>query len=93
LNAMKVLDATHVIIAYMFALYLIVHIYMATLGRTAFSHIKAMIVGYEEEPEESTVMASYKEGPGEPYSNTTSPDKAATCQECHAGKEGGNVDG
>ncbi len=37
----------------MFALYLIVHVYMATLGPTAFSHIKAMIVGYEEEPEEA----------------------------------------
>ena len=93
LNAMKVLDATHVIIAYMFALYLIVHIYMATLGRKAFSHIKAMIVGYEEEPEESVVMVSYKEGPSEPDTNTTSPDKAVTCQECYTGKEGGNVDG
>jgi len=46
-----VLDAIHVIGAYVFALYLVVHVYMATLGRTAFSHIKAMIVGYEEEPE------------------------------------------
>ncbi|MCX5819552.1 MAG: cytochrome b/b6 domain-containing protein [Deltaproteobacteria bacterium] len=47
-----VLDAIHVIGAYVFALYLVVHVYMATLGRTAFSHIKAMIVGYEEEPGE-----------------------------------------
>ena len=46
-----VLDAIHVIGAYVFALYLVVHVYMATLGRTAFSHIKAMIVGYEEEPD------------------------------------------
>ena len=93
LNATKVLDATHVIIAYIFALYLIVHIYMATLGRTAFSHIKVMIVGYEEEPEESVVMVSYKERPGEPDTSTTSPDKALTCQKCYAGKEGGSVDG
>jgi thiosulfate reductase cytochrome b subunit len=53
-----VLDAIHVICAYLFALYLVVHLYMATLGRTAFSHIKAMIVGYEEEsgePEEKVV--------------------------------------
>jgi thiosulfate reductase cytochrome b subunit len=93
LNAMKVLDAIHVTIAYIFALYLIVHIYMATLGRTAFSHIKAMIVGYEEEPEESVVMVSYKEGPREPDTNTTSPDKAVTYRECYTGKEGGNVGG
>jgi thiosulfate reductase cytochrome b subunit len=93
LNAMKVLDAIHVTIAYIFALYLIVHIYMETLGRTSFSHIKAMIVGYEEEPEESVVMVSYKEGPHEPDTNTTSPDKAVTYRECYTGKEGGNVGG
>jgi thiosulfate reductase cytochrome b subunit len=45
----KPLDAIHVIGAYMFALYLVIHVYMATLGRTPFSHILAMIVGYEEE--------------------------------------------
>jgi hypothetical protein len=27
---------------------------MATLGTTAFSHIKVMIVGYEEEPDSTT---------------------------------------
>lgn len=48
-NVAKPLDAVHVIGAYMFALYLVIHVYMATLGRTPFSHIKAMIVGYEEE--------------------------------------------
>jgi thiosulfate reductase cytochrome b subunit len=51
-NVVGALDAIHVIGAYVFALYLVVHVYMATLGRTAFSHIKAMIVGYEEEPGE-----------------------------------------
>jgi thiosulfate reductase cytochrome b subunit len=50
-NVVGVLDAIHVIGAYVFALYLVVHVYMATLGRTAFSHSKAMIVGYEEEPD------------------------------------------
>ncbi len=47
------LNALHVMGAYVFALYLVVHIYMATLGRTATSHIRAMIVGYEEEADES----------------------------------------
>jgi hypothetical protein len=79
----------------MFALYLIVHIYMATLGWKASSHIKAMVVGYEEEPDEPNLMVSYKEGPGEPDAATTmiSPEKAATCQECHTEKEGANVNG
>lgn len=95
LNAMKVLDATHVIVAYMFILYLIVHIYMATLGRTPLSHIKAMIVGYEEEPEESVVMVSYKEGPSEPDTKRAiiSPEKAVTFQEYQTEKEGADVDG
>jgi len=43
------LGAIHVIFAYLLILYLIVHLYMATLGRTVFSHTKAMITGYEEE--------------------------------------------
>ncbi len=47
-NIAKPLDAIPVIGAYIFALYLVIHIYMATLGKTPFSHIKAMIVGYEE---------------------------------------------
>jgi len=44
-----VVNAIHVLGAYVFALYLIIHLYMATLGRTTFAHIKAMITGYEEE--------------------------------------------
>jgi len=47
-----VLNAIHVLGAYVFVLYLVVHLYMATLGRTTFGHIKAMIWGYEEEPDE-----------------------------------------
>jgi formate dehydrogenase gamma subunit len=94
LNAMKVLDVIHVIVAYMFVLYLIVHIYMATLGQKTSSHIKAMIVGYEEEPDDSGMMVNYKEGAGEPDTTTMIlPEKAATCQECHTEKEGANADG
>ena len=49
-NIAGLINAIHVIGAYVFALYIIVHLYMATLGRTAFAHTKAMITGYEEEP-------------------------------------------
>ena len=95
LNAVKVLDAIHVIVAYMFALYLIVHIYMSTLGRKTSSHIMAMIVGYEEEPDQPEMMVSCKEEPREPdgTSAVTSPEQAATYQECHTEKEGANVNG
>ena len=50
----RVLDAIHVIVAYVFLLYLVVHIYMSTLGGSALSHIKAMLSGYEEEPDENS---------------------------------------
>ncbi len=94
LNAVKVLDALHVIVAYIFALYLIIHIYMATLGWKASSHIKAMIVGYEEGPDESEMMVSYQEGSGRPDTARAmiSPEKAATCPEWRTEKEGANVD-
>lgn len=62
-NLAGVLDAVHVIGAYVVVLYLVVHLYMATLGRSTFAHIKAMIVGYEE-------------GPGEPEEGGTSLRKA-----------------
>ena len=51
-DAAGLVNAIHVLSAYVFVLYLVVHLYMATLGRTMFAHIKAMIVGYEEEPDE-----------------------------------------
>ena len=58
-NVVKVIDAIHVIGAYVFALYLVVHIYMSTLGRKTSSHIKAMVVGYEEEPDEPEMIGTY----------------------------------
>ncbi len=51
-EAIKMIDALHVAGFYLFALFLVVHVYMATLGPTLFTHIKGMIVGYEEYPEE-----------------------------------------
>ncbi|MFA6413007.1 MAG: cytochrome b/b6 domain-containing protein [Syntrophales bacterium] len=48
-NLFGLLGAMHLIFAYLLVLYLIVHLYMATLGETVFSHTKAMIVGYEEQ--------------------------------------------
>ena len=50
IGGLRILDAIHVIAAYFFLLYLVVHLYMATLGHSFFAHFKAMIVGYEEEP-------------------------------------------
>jgi len=48
LGGVRVIDAFHIILAYMVAAFLIAHIYLATLGHTFFSHFKAMIVGHED---------------------------------------------
>jgi thiosulfate reductase cytochrome b subunit len=51
-ETIKAIDAFHVTGLYVFALFLVVHVYMATTGPTVLTHIKAMITGFEEEPDE-----------------------------------------
>ncbi len=55
------LDAIHVTLTYLMILYVIIHLYMATLGATFLSHIKAMITGYEDEG-----MKTHDEDPSVP---------------------------
>jgi thiosulfate reductase cytochrome b subunit len=43
--------------AFLLLMFFIVHVYMTTTGHTVFSHIKAMITGYEELPEEEVAAA------------------------------------
>jgi len=52
IGGVRILDAIHVATGYAFLLYLIVHLYMSTLGYRIVSHIKAMITGYGEENDE-----------------------------------------
>ncbi len=52
LGGLKVVDAVHVVLFYVFAAFIIAHFYLASLGPTFWSHFKAMITGWEEEPEE-----------------------------------------
>ena len=47
-GGVRVIDAFHIMIAYIITVFLIIHIYLATLGQTFFTHTKAMIVGHEE---------------------------------------------
>jgi thiosulfate reductase cytochrome b subunit len=49
IGGIRILDAIHVVVGYVFVLYLFVHVYMSTMGHTPFTHIKAMFTGYEEE--------------------------------------------
>ncbi len=49
LGGLRIIDAIHVIAGYMFVIYLLVHLYMATLGKNVFAHTKAMFTGRKEE--------------------------------------------
>ena len=51
-GGLKVVDSVHVLLFLFFSAFLFVHIYLATLGHTAFEHIKAMFTGFEEVPEQ-----------------------------------------
>lgn len=51
-GGIRMLDAVHVIAAYLCLLNFSVHLYMTTMGHHLLDHIKSMIVGYEEESEE-----------------------------------------
>ncbi len=49
---LSVLAPIHTAGAFLLLTFFIVHVYMTTTGHTVLAHIKAMIVGYEEVPEE-----------------------------------------
>jgi thiosulfate reductase cytochrome b subunit len=48
IGGLRMLDAVHVSVGYVFVIYLMVHLYMSTLGKNVFSHTKSMITGREE---------------------------------------------
>ena len=50
-GGLKVVDMVHLFLSIFFTAFLFVHIYLATLGHTPWTHIKAMFTGYEDEPE------------------------------------------
>jgi thiosulfate reductase cytochrome b subunit len=41
-------DTVHVLLFIFFSGFIIVHIYLASLGHTPSAHFKAMVTGYEE---------------------------------------------
>jgi thiosulfate reductase cytochrome b subunit len=54
-GGVRVVDTVHVLIFIFFTGFIIVHVYLATLGHTPSAHFKAMLTGYEEvegEPEQ-----------------------------------------
>lgn len=52
LGGVRVVDTIHVLLFIFFCGFIIVHVYLATLGHTPGAHFKAMLTGYEEIEEE-----------------------------------------
>jgi thiosulfate reductase cytochrome b subunit len=44
-GGLRILDAVHVAAGYLFVIFLIIHMYMATLGKTVTSYLKSIITG------------------------------------------------
>jgi thiosulfate reductase cytochrome b subunit len=52
LGGVRVVDTVHVLLFIVFCGFIIVHVYLASLGHTASAHFKAMITGFEEVEDE-----------------------------------------
>ena len=52
-GGVRVIDTVHVLIFIVFVFYILVHVYLGTLGHTRTAHFKAMMTGYEEVEDEA----------------------------------------
>lgn len=52
-GGVRIVDTAHVLSFIVITGFLIIHVYLATLGHTPLAHIKAMLTGYEEVEDES----------------------------------------
>jgi thiosulfate reductase cytochrome b subunit len=52
LGGLRAVAAVHVLCAWGFAAFVVMHVYLTTTGRTPTSHIRAMVLGWTELPEE-----------------------------------------
>jgi thiosulfate reductase cytochrome b subunit len=55
LGGIRVVSTVHVLIFIFFLTFIMVHAYLGALGHTPSAHYKAMLTGYEEEPDEEDV--------------------------------------
>lgn len=59
LGGLRVVDTLHVLCFIFFSGFIIVHVYLCTLGHTPLAHFKAMFTGYEEVEEEGGVATGH----------------------------------
>lgn len=57
LGGVRVVSTVHVLVFIFFASFILIHVYLGSLGHTASAHFKAMVTGYEEEMEEAPPAA------------------------------------
>ena len=67
-GGIRVIDTVHVLIFCALVFYLLVHVYLGTLGHTRLAHFKAMVSGYEDVEEEHAAPASAPAAPPQPAS-------------------------
>jgi thiosulfate reductase cytochrome b subunit len=61
-GGVRVVDTVHVLIFIVFAGFIFIHPYLATLGHTPTAHIKAMFTGYEEIEDAERITAEGEPG-------------------------------
>jgi len=52
LGGLHAVSTIHVLCAWIFAAFVVMHIYLTTTGRTPLAHLRAMVLGWEELPEQ-----------------------------------------
>jgi thiosulfate reductase cytochrome b subunit len=65
LGGLQTLAPIHAVIAWLFAAFILVHVYMTTTGATPVEATKAMITGYEDVEVHEHVEDEKKEGESE----------------------------
>ena len=51
IGGIKIVSSIHVLLFFFFLAFIVVHIYLASLGHTPWAHFKAMFTGFEEQHE------------------------------------------
>jgi thiosulfate reductase cytochrome b subunit len=57
-GGVRVIDTVHVLVFIAFVFYILVHVYLGTLGHTRIAHFKSMMTGYEDVDEEEAKAAA-----------------------------------
>jgi thiosulfate reductase cytochrome b subunit len=57
-GGVRIVDTIHVLIFAFFIVYIFMHAYLGALGRPWSAHYKAMVTGWEEEPDDDAAVAA-----------------------------------